>query len=319
MTPKGQILQKMKSLLLSRFGSSAIGLIVLIALIWYAGPYVGLADRSLRLWVIAGLIGLFVLAAGVRWLWARHRGATLRAQISGEGQAAEIDSIREKMDEAISALKSSRLGGGYRGSAALYALPWYMVIGPSAAGKSTMLRNSGLHFPYADADDLHFRGVGGTRNCDWWFSDQAVLLDTAGRYTTEEEDRDEWFAFLDMLRKQRRRAPINGVLVAISVADLLTADSEALERHVRIIRERINELMQRLGLVFPVFIVFTKSDLIPGFEEFFEDLSDAERSQLWGAYLLEEGDQAAPAAEAFEQHMQQLYDIVKVQTRCWFI
>lgn len=307
MTPKGQILQKMKSLLLSRFGSSAIGLIVLIALIWYAGPYVGLADRSLRLWVIAGLIGLFVLAAGVRWLWARHRGATLRAQISGEGQAAEIDSIREKMDEAISALKSSRLGGGYRGSAALYALPWYMVIGPSAAGKSTMLRNSGLHFPYADADDLHFRGVGGTRNCDWWFSDQAVLLDTAGRYTTEEEDRDEWFAFLDMLRKQRRRAPINGVLVAISVADLLTADSEALERHVRIIRERINELMQRLGLVFPVFIVFTKSDLIPGFEEFFEDLSDAERSQLWGAYLLEEGDQAAPAAEAFEQHMQQLY------------
>ncbi|MCH8542076.1 MAG: type VI secretion system membrane subunit TssM [Alcanivorax sp.] len=305
--PNGKVLQMLKGLLLSRFGSSAIGLIAVIALIWYAGPYVGLADRSLRIWVIVGLIGLFVLAFGVRFLLARRRGAALQAQISGQGQAAEIDSIREKMDEAISALKSSQLGGGYRGSAALYALPWYMVIGPSAAGKSTMLRNSGLHFPYADADDLHFRGVGGTRNCDWWFSDEAVLLDTAGRYTTEDEDRDEWYAFLDMLRGQRKRAPINGVLVAISVADLLTADSDALERHVKIIRERINELMERLGLVFPVFIVFTKSDLIPGFEEFFEDLSDSERGQLWGAYLLEQNENGPAPAEAFEQHMNQMY------------
>ena len=29
-------------------------------------------------------------------------------------------------------------------------------------------------------------GVGGTRNCDWWFTDDAVLIDTAGRYTTQD-------------------------------------------------------------------------------------------------------------------------------------
>jgi type VI secretion system protein ImpL len=32
------------------------------------------------------------------------------------------------------------------------------------------------------------RGVGGTRNCDWWFTDQAVLIDTAGRFVTQDSD-----------------------------------------------------------------------------------------------------------------------------------
>jgi len=69
------------------------------------------------------------------------------------------------------------------------------------------------------------RGIGGTRNCDWWFSDQAVLLDTAGRYTTQQSDRDvdaaAWRSFLELLKKSRPRRPINGVLVTVSVADLL--------------------------------------------------------------------------------------------------
>ena len=301
----GSFSQILKKLVLSRFGSSAIGLLAVVALIWFAGPRLGLTGTN-RYLAVAAVIGVFALIMGIRFLLARRHGSRLQKEIGGNEGSDDVDALKEKMTDAISSLKASQLGAGYRGSAALYALPWYMVIGPSAAGKSTLLRNSGLHFPYADADDLHFRGVGGTRNCDWWFSDQAVLLDTAGRYTTEEDDRQEWFSFLEMLRKERKQTPINGVMVAISVADLLTADSEAMERHIKIIRERINELMERLGLLFPVFIVFTKTDLIPGFEEFFEDLSDSEREQIWGAYLLEEGAESSPA-EQFENHARELY------------
>ena len=301
----GSVMKIIKKLVLSRFGSSVIGIFAVVALIWFAGPRVGLSGSD-RYWAVGIVAGLFLLVAGARAILARRRGEKIQKQIGGDDGDSDVQALQEKLSEAISSLKSSQLGAGYRGSAALYALPWYMVIGPSAAGKSTLLRNSGLHFPYADADDLHFRGVGGTRNCDWWFSDQAVLLDTAGRYTTEDDDREEWLAFLDMLRKQRKQTPVNGVMVAISVADLLIADSEGLERHIKIIRERINELMERLGMVFPVFIVFTKTDLIPGFEEFFEDLSDSEREQVWGAYLLEESDAESPA-ERFERHAQELY------------
>lgn len=62
----------------------------------------------------------------------------------------------------------------------LYQLPWYVIIGAPGAGKTTALVNSGLHFPLADRfGKSALRGVGRTRNCDWWFTNDAVLLDTA--------------------------------------------------------------------------------------------------------------------------------------------
>lgn len=297
-----------------RGGPMAAGLLALCAIVWFAGPRVGLTDATDRLWIIAGIVALGMIALLLRWLLVRHRGRKLQAELAAQTDAgaaareADIAAIREKMDAAVQSLKTSELGGGHRGAAALYTLPWYMIIGPSAAGKSTLLGNSGLHFPLSDSQDARLRGYGGTRNCDWWFSDQAVLLDTAGRYTTEEDDREEWLTFLRMLRRHRRRLPINGVLVAISVSDVLTADSAALERHVKIIRERIDELIRELGLVFPVYLVFTKCDLIQGFEAYFSDLGESEREQVWGAYLLDAAGPDVPlAADAFAEHMQTLH------------
>jgi type VI secretion system protein ImpL len=299
--------------LLSRAGSSIIGLFVVISLIWFAGPTLGLTSVTYRL----AAIGAIVTVALIVWLFRRiiasRRGEKLQDEISGQSDADavskkhEIKLLKEKMNEAISSLKSSELGAKYRGNAALYALPWYMIIGPSAAGKSTLLRQSGLHFPYSSEDDIHVKGYGGTRNCDWWFSDQAVFLDTAGRYTTEDDDRDEWKAFLSMLRKHRKKMPINGVLVAVSLAELLTADSDGLEWHVKVIRNRISELIQELGLVFPVYLVFTKSDLLNGFESFFEDLSEQERNQVWGSYLYDKQEEEDDVSEVFEKNLKNLY------------
>src|SRR5262249_18111637 len=151
--------------------------------------------------------------------------------------------------KAIGALKTSRLGGTRSGAEALYALPWYMIIGPPGAGKSTALKASGLQFPYLSSTGGGVRGVGGTRNCEWWLTNEGVLLDAAGRYATEDDDRDEWLAFLDMLRQNRPRRPINGVLVAVSVADLGSAHEEEVSALARRLRERVDEVMARLGMV----------------------------------------------------------------------
>lgn len=295
-------------------GPVLAGVVAICVIIYIAGPRMGLNSTALRLYIIGGIIGVVLLGFLVRWLWVRWRGKQLQSDMASQQdpkaaeREAEIQALREKMDEAVAALKTSELGGGHRGAAALYALPWYMIIGPSAAGKSTLLCNSGLHFPYANSEDLHLRGFGGTRNCDWWFSDQAVILDTAGRYTTEEDDREEWFSFLQLVRRHRKRVPLNGVIVAISVSDLLTADSAALERHVKIIRERIDEVTRELGMVVPVYLVFTKCDLIKGFDAYFGDLSEADRGQVWGAYLLDgDEDDAHAVDERFTGHMESLY------------
>ncbi|XSC42417.1 type VI secretion protein IcmF/TssM N-terminal domain-containing protein [Bradyrhizobium sp. RDT10] len=118
---------------------------------------------------------------------------------------------------------------GKRGPSYLFELPWYIIIGPSRAGKTTILRNSGLEFPLAERLGVDpVAGVGGTRNCDWWFTEEAVFIDTASRYTTQdtdvEVDRAAWHGFLNLLTMHRRRRPINGILVAISLSDLSTAD-----------------------------------------------------------------------------------------------
>ena len=80
-------------------------------------------------------------------------------------------------------------------------LPWYLIIGAPGGGKTTALLHSGLRFPLAERlgrDPL--AGTGGTRQCDWWFSQDAVFIDTAGRYTTQDSDAAadarEWQQFL---------------------------------------------------------------------------------------------------------------------------
>jgi type VI secretion system protein ImpL len=231
---------------------------------------------------------------------------SIRSQsVSGYGNQEEIDQLRHQLTSAIDSLKHTKLGNGVSGKAALYALPWYMFIGPPGSGKTTAIENSGLEFPHGTD---RIRGVGGTRNCDWFFSSSAILLDTAGRYTTQDEDRDEWFAFLDMLKKHRKKRPLNGVIIGISIADLLHADGDELEKYAKTIRERIDELIERLGVHFPVYLVFTKCDLIHGFVEFFEDFGRFEREQVWGASLTKEQQENPDVCSVFLTEYQKLHD-----------
>ncbi|WP_350583019.1 type VI secretion protein IcmF/TssM N-terminal domain-containing protein, partial [Pseudomonas sp. HY2-MNA-CIBAN-0224] len=89
----------------------------------------------------------------------------------------------------------------------------YMVIGNPAAGKSSAVLHSGLKFPFMEkTNKLSVQGVGGTRNCDWFFSTEGILLDTAGRYSAYEDDRSDWLSFLNLLKKNRPKAPINGII-----------------------------------------------------------------------------------------------------------
>ncbi|HVJ90954.1 MAG TPA: type VI secretion system membrane subunit TssM, partial [Labilithrix sp.] len=284
----------------------------LIAVIAIAAAWSVYAFIELPLWLpIAVTCGAVALVVGyylVRTLRAKAAARALERELmrQAEQQAAnarpdrraEIQELHAQFKRGLNALKTSRLGAG-SGTSALYALPWYMIVGPPGAGKTTAIRHSGLDFPLPDATGA-LRGIGGTKNCDWWFTNEAILLDTAGRFATQEDDREEWTAFLDLLRRYRTRTPINGILVGVSIADVIGATEEQIETLAKTLRTRIDEVMTRLQMVVPVYVLFTKVDLIAGFVETFEDLKKSERAQIWGVTfpLAQTGMEPSKAFEA---------------------
>ena len=282
--------------------------VFLIIGIWVGGYFLAWA-LSLKI-----LLTVVVVVLLVAWIVGRRLRAMLKAralerELLKQAQQQALDARPEKrpevlevqvqMQRALAALKTSRLGAS--GESALYSLPWYMIIGPPGAGKTTALKHSGLVFPVLDPrSGGGIRGVGGTRNCDWWFTNEGILLDTAGRYATEADDHDEWISFVDLLRKYRSQKPINGVIVAISVTDLMEATDDQIDSYAKRLRERIDEVTTRLQMVVPVYVMFTKVDLVAGFVEFWGDLRKSERAQIWGVTVPLEGGGTSDAGKLFE-------------------
>jgi type VI secretion system protein ImpL len=294
-------------------------LLLLLSILW-TGVFIGpipipfLLALIPTLVVVVGFAAIFVL----RKLRARKAAQEIERTLKQQGEEhaklvrpdlqPEVAQMQSEFSKAVGALKSSKLSRG--GADALSVLPWYLIIGPPGVGKSTALVNSGLQFPYLSAGG-GVRGVGGTRNCQWWLTNEAVILDTAGRYTTEDEDRDEWFSFLEMLRKTRPRRPINGLLVAVNAAELAQLDEESSAALGQRIRERVDEVMAHLRMRVPVYVMFMKCDLLAGFVEMFGDLSKTERGQIWG--FTEAMGSTGDPAEVFRHGFDELLEVLEAR------
>nr|WP_317200888.1 type VI secretion system membrane subunit TssM [uncultured Psychrobacter sp.] len=229
--------------------------------------------------------------------------ASNNAQVAKDENAQEVQALRQQMQDAIKTIRKSKIGD-QTGKAALYELPWYMVIGNPAAGKSSAVLHSGLKFPFMEqTNKLSVKGVGGTRNCDWFFSTEGILLDTAGRYSAYEDDRSEWLSFLNLLKKSRPKAPINGIIIAVSIAELTKNDPNYALELAKNLRSRVQDLTEQLEVYAPVYVVFTKMDLVSGFRDFFNDYEQEERHQVWGATIpYPEDPENINITDVFEEH-----------------
>ena len=314
---------------LSLFTVSALALLT-----WQAGPLLAVGDaRPLAaVWSRAVLIGLLAVGYLLYWLYrllaAMRADENFLANVLAFGQRRSIEDparedvkrIEGSMRHAIAQLRSLRLrGSAWRRileiRAYLYELPWYLVLGAPGAGKTTALRSGGLQFFGATFGGAQTPRIGGmgfvpegpTLQCDWILSNRAVLIDTAGRYVTHAgnpaKDPFEWLGLLGLLRRYRARAPVNGVIVTLGMAELLQMTPSERADHAASLRARLLEMRQQLGIRVPVYLIVTKMDVICGFAPYFQSLTSDGRVQPWGFTLPYREVDAGPSDKTLQQEV----------------
>lgn len=271
--------------------------LLLVVLVWVAGPYVALAGHvvleSMVARLVATLILVFLWGLFVAVFYSRRKKKELAnpekaeaAEQTAQKRSAlreERDYIRDKIKNAIRVVTHSNFYG--TGGRSRYSLPWFLVIGSENCGKTSFLLNSGLQFPLNEQADRHLYQLRATTRCETLFANQAVFVDTPGTYTDKRRESEQnglWHVLLKRLFQARPAKPVNGVIVCVSMRDVLDVDAARREHLARTIRDRLSEALKSLRTHVPVFLVFTKCDVVPGFAQFFAQLPRAEREQMFG-------------------------------------
>jgi hypothetical protein len=239
---------------------------------------------GVRLWMALVVVLVFALLLGGYFLYQRNRqrrqSARFLNSVEAEGSgpigpgSAEtkraLDDLRGKFQAGVTEFRRTT-------GKDLYALPWYIIMGESGAGKTEAVRAALLDEMHPSVRH-HVPGPGGTVNMNWWFTYRAVILDTAGRMVVPEKgqaaDSPEWREFLRLLRRSRPHCPINGLLLVLSVESLIKDSAETISQKAGRLLQQLDLIQRTLDVRFPVYLMITKCDLLTGFREFCDGITD---------------------------------------------
>lgn len=271
--------------------------LLLVLAVWTLGPLVAVAGKVVFASTTAKLAGSLVIVFFWGLLVAilssrrkKREAADPEIGVRREREAAVRDRVRQErghigqmIKSAIKTVTSSNFYGPTGRSR--YTLPWYLVLGASNCGKTSLLLNSGLQFPLNEQADRHLYKIKSTDRVEILFANQAVFVDTPGAYmedNAESEAHGLWTVLLRRLFRARPAKALNGVVVCVDMREMFDAESPRREHQARMIRTRLSEVLKYLRSYVPVYLVFTKCDSIPGFARFFAHLSRSEREQIFG-------------------------------------
>jgi type VI secretion system protein ImpL len=264
-------------------------------------PYLAFAAVVIGVILIVSLILISSATARRR----NYEKALASPPIKGEGRASTF--FKRSQDKAKSCWQTLRrrwsldekdeISGSFRrtreifknylgGLDAQYKLPWYIMIGAEDSGKSTILRDMDLELPIGNPD---YPVQGRNASINWAFYNQGVVIDVNGELILEknslESDQNDWDYLLRMLVAHRAKRPLDGIILTISVEELIgdkALGENALLERAQAIGTKLHQLQSQLSLHIPVYVIFTKSDAIPGFESFAYLLPSERQQEMLG-------------------------------------
>jgi type VI secretion system protein ImpL len=271
--------------------------IVVLLLAWFVVPVLHLTGAN-ALVLRVGIILLGVVAIIGLLLWARSHqpplpvtedrpalpAATKAAAASSGGAAAQdIDIL---IREASTKVSAARLAAG----ATLSSLPAVFLLGETAAGKTSIMDQSGLDAELLAGQVFQENSIVPTRTANLWFARKTVFVEAGGPLM---DDPASWVrlvkhflpATLSSIFGGGSKAPRAAVVCVDCEKLVREAALEKIVAQARKLRARLEELSYHLGISLPVYVIFSRSDSVPYFEEFAGTFSGDETSQVLGSTL----------------------------------
>lgn len=251
--------------------------------------------------------GLAALGVGAALVVHRYLSRVLPEE-------APQDATEEQVDEALSEARA-RLGGARVPSSRIGRLPAVLVMGPEGAAKTSVVEHSGAQAELLAGEVMRGDAIPPTEGLNVWLAEETLFVEAGGGVL---ERPGAWSRLATRLRPDRlaavlgrgRQAPRSAV-VCLSCEELTgSSGPDAPARRGRELRERLRTLARELGVRLPVYVVFTKADRIPHFEDFVRNLTDAEARQALGATVPLDEDRGAAYGDRQSARLSRRFDEV---------
>ena len=282
--------------------------------LWTWGEIKPLGSAGNR--IVATLLLLLLGLSAVSWYLYKQVQRALPGQQAAENlpYQASIDHQARFLDEWLQHYSQrSHLKN------AMYSRPWYMMIGESISGKSTLIRKSDQVIPLNFQSELKREMSDGKalKSLGLFLTQSAVLIDPPGEFFQQDEhDKDKEHHrgrrllqhLLDWLLTHRPRQPLNGVVLTINIQELLAMTAENRRMWAQRWQTQILALSDRFACRVPVYIVINKIDVLNGFEAIYPALSQQMRNKTLGVSFsleAEQGDSWRKELKVFWEEWQQ--------------
>ncbi len=227
-----------------------------------------------RVPLLIALAVMAVLAIGYLVRTVRRSRSSEKEEAPGPSEtvASAVASLARVAELEVSFLAALRaLRSVSPGGLATYRQPWYLALGPVGSGTSSVLEQ----VPLARRVQPDLGGDGeGRASVGWHFFDEGIVLDVHGDLVQRADlDSDEttWKRLLSLLRRHRADRPIDGVILTLPAPRLVEwrrRPAEELREVGASLFRKLQEAQTALGVRFPVYVVLTRANELPGFSSF---------------------------------------------------
>lgn len=190
------------------------------------------------------------------------------------------ESLRLSFRRAVKLIETNLASASER-----YSLSWTLLLNDSA-GQEVPLAASGLPSAFSTDNSMAVaaQGIG------WHFFDKGLVVQLRTNYLGPAADTASlgagaWDELLTLCRNYRPERPFDAIVLAVPAAALLDIGPEGeagLRERAQALNRRLWQAQNRLALRFPVHLVITECETIPGFARFGAAVPDALRRAILG-------------------------------------